>query len=562
MIDWLKKNKKKIIVSIILLIIFIFGLNYYLNNSQSNNFVIHEVDYQDLTYYLSETGVVKQGTDISISFNQLGRINQLLAKEGQNIESGQLLIALDDQSLTIEKQRAQESLKLAQADYQRLLAGSSSAELNYYQVALDNTITALDNAEALLADSIKEKQGLERQIKADQDKIYSEALRALSESVDAGLNSLVFISDIQKDYFPLGTQESLRLGDAKGLAVLQLLGVENANYWSSSALVREFGGVRGLVAEANMDSEINLILQQTIKAVSSVKQALDIISINKLTSADLTLVSTEKGLINKALTALNTQEQLIANHEIASENKIEAAERAVQAAQRQVNAAQGSYQLAKAQLELKEASPRSEDEALYLARIRQAETEIRLIDQRIQETQLKAPFAGRVVEVIKWPGEITQPGQPVLKLRPKTSFQIEVDLYEGDIAQVEVGQAVEVELVAFPNQIISGKIIFINPNDKLINNVVYYPILIELEESLVALKAGLTADVNIILEAKENVLTVPESAIKRDLNKNIVRVLEADGVIQEREVELGMKGAGFQIEILSGLAAGEKIIAR
>lgn len=125
-----------------------------------------------------------------------------------------------------------------------------------------------------------------------------------------------------------------------------------------------------------------------------------------------------------------------------------------------------------------------------------------------------------------------------------------------------MGQAVEVELVAFPNQIISGKIIFINPNDKLINNVVYYPILIELEESLVALKAGLTADVNIILEAKENVLTVPESAIKRDLNKNIVRVLEADGVIQEREVELGMKGAGFQIEILSGLAAGEKIIAR
>lgn len=562
MFKWLVKNKKKVSFSLLVAFIALLLLNQYLGSREENNFVVHEVDYQNLARSLSETGTVEQGQEVSLSFNQSGRIDQLLVYEGKDVEAGEPLVSLDRESLLIELERAQESLALAQADYQKLITGLSEEELRYYQTALENAEISLKNAQDSLIEAQDEKEEVEEKVLTERNGLYDAALSAARQSIDTGLNSLLFLVDIQQNYFAVGTHDALALSLARGQAAFSLLGAKDSLYWSKASLLSHFGGARQLVQEADSIDEIDLALAATIEALKDVKTALDAVNIAGFSSGDLSTLNNEKYSINAALASLSAQEQLISAHWVNSDILIKSAERAVQARERQTETAKGNYQLALAQWEMKSGSPRPEDEALYSARVGQARAEVKLVEKRLKEAVLRAPFRGRIVEILKREGEITQPGQIVVRLRPSASFQVEADIYEGDIGQIEVGQSVQIKLIAFPNVVLSGQVSFIDPSSRLINNVVYYPIKVDLDDSDHNLQAGLTADIKVLLESRENVLTIPESSLKTEGDKTFVRVLSDQKEVEEREVEVGMRGEGFWVEVISGLSAGEKVIVR
>lgn len=562
MFKWLVKNKKKVLFSLLAAFIVLLLLNQYLGSRKDNNFVVHEVEHQDLAQYLSETGTVKQGQEVLLSFNQTGRIDKLSVYEGKDVEAGEILISLDRESLLIELERAQESLALAQADYQKLMTGLSAEELRYYQATLENAEISLNNAQDSLIETQDKKEEVEKQVLAERDGLYDTALSAARQSIDTGLNSLLFLVDIQQDYFAVGTRDALALSMARGQAAFSLLGAENSIYWSKASLLSHFGGARQLVQEADSVDETDSALTATIEALKDVKTALDTVNIAGFSSSDLSTLNTEKASINTALASLSSQEQLINAHWVNSDVLIKSAERAIQAMERQVGTAKGSYQLALAQWEMKSGSPRLEDEILYSARVGQAQAGVKLAERRLEEAVLRAPFRGRVVEILKQEDEITQISQPVVRLRPLASFQIEADIYEGDIGQIEVGQDVQIKLIAFPDIILSGQVSFVDSSSQLINNVVYYPIKVDLDDSDHNIQAGLTADIKVLLESRENVLTVPESSLRTEEGKTFVRVLSDQKEVEEREVEAGMRGEGFRVEIISGLSAGEKVIVR
>ncbi len=562
MFKWLIKNKKKVLFSLLAAFIVLLLLNQYLGSRKDNNFVIHEVEHQDLAQYLSETGTVKQGQEVLLSFNQTGRIDKLSVYEGKDVEAGEILISLDRESLLIELERAQESLALAQADYQKLMTGLSAEELRYYQATLENAEISLNNAQDSLVETQDKKEEVEKQVLAERDGLYDTALSAARQSIDTGLNSLLFLVDIQQDYFAVGTRDALALSMARGRAAFSLLGAKDSIYWNKASLLSHFGGARQLVEEADGIDEIDSALTATIEALEDVKTALDTVNIAGFSSSDLSTLNTEKVSINTALASLSAQEQLINAHWVNSDVLIKSAERAIQAMERQVGTAKGNYQLALAQWEMKSGSPRLEDEILYSARVGQAQAGVKLAERRLEEAVLRAPFRGRVVEILKQEDEITQISQPVVRLRPLASFQIEADIYEGDIGQIEVGQDVQIELIAFPDIILSGQVSFVDSSSQLINNVVYYPIKVDLDDSGHNIQAGLTADIKVLLESRKNVLTVPESSLRTEEGKTFVRVLSDQKEVEEREVEVGMRGEGFRVEIISGLSAGEKVIVR
>ena len=72
---------------------------------------------------------------------------------------------------------------------------------------------------------------------------------------------------------------------------------------------------------------------------------------------------------------------------------------------------------------------------------------------------------------------------------------------------------------------------------------------------------GMTADVVIKTDLKENVLALPRDAIQRQNGKRIVEIFEA-GLIKEREIEIGIRGADNMEEIISGIKEGDKILIR
>ena len=73
------------------------------------------------------------------------------------------------------------------------------------------------------------------------------------------------------------------------------------------------------------------------------------------------------------------------------------------------------------------------------------------------------------------------------------------------------------------------------------------------------LREGLTVTVNILLEARDDVLLIPNSSITSQGKQSYVRVVSPDGTIEERVIEIGIGDFQFT-EVLGGLSEGEQIV--
>ncbi|KKK87420.1 hypothetical protein LCGC14_2753440 [marine sediment metagenome] len=124
---------------------------------------------------------------------------------------------------------------------------------------------------------------------------------------------------------------------------------------------------------------------------------------------------------------------------------------------------------------------------------------------------------------------------------------------------MNIGNPVNIILVAFPEQTLTGKVISIDPAEKIIDGVVYYEVSVSLDDLPEDVKPGMTADLIIRTDFKENVLTVPKKAVRKRNGKTIVQVLENKTII-EREIKIGLKGTNDLIEVISGIEQGEQVI--
>ena len=114
-------------------------------------------------------------------------------------------------------------------------------------------------------------------------------------------------------------------------------------------------------------------------------------------------------------------------------------------------------------------------------------------------------------------------------------------------------------MIAFPDEIFPGKVISINPAEELIENVVYYTATISFEAIPEGIRPGMTADLLIEIDSKENVLIIPEDAIVEKDGKSTVQIYQ-DEQIEEREIEIGLMGSDYMVEVISGLQEGEQVI--
>lgn len=101
-----------------------------------------------------------------------------------------------------------------------------------------------------------------------------------------------------------------------------------------------------------------------------------------------------------------------------------------------------------------------------------------------------------------------------------TKMQIETSVSEADIGKVKEGQTVEYTLDGYPDSIFYGKVTQVRLSPTTESNVVTYTVIIEVENEDGKLLPGMTANVSIITDKSENVLTVPNSALKFTIADN------------------------------------------
>jgi hypothetical protein len=221
--------------------------------------------------------------------------------------------------------------------------------------------------------------------------------------------------------------------------------------------------------------------------------------------------------------------------------------------------AENTLSLAKKEASLSTAPARSEEITKTNAAITQAEARIANIDARIADRSIVAPFFGTVTDVSIIKGE-TAPTISVITVLADNTFNLKARIPEIDITKIAINQPVNAIFDAKSNEILTGKIIYIAPVATQIDGVAYFETLIELDQTPSWLRAGLNADIDIVIKSRENVLRIPKRFVTTLPNGSQVVQKLNENKPATSSVEVLFAGNDGFMEI-EGLNEGDVIIA-
>jgi RND family efflux transporter MFP subunit len=500
-------NKKIILTTILIGLVIIFGIYQFFFKKEKSNFTLVTVSRGDIFQEVSESGIVKKGEEINLSFKNAGRIEKIYVKSGDEVETGQDLAKLDTSELLLQLKESQANLQVIQAE-----KANTEISLKNSQQNLEDTIAI---AEEKLANA------------------YRDALNTLDDAYLKIYNAYITVSFVKRTYFERGDQESIIVSDNKDRLGRNL---DQAKFYIDNA------------KKTLKNEDIDTALLKVNEALINTKDALELVRSaaeagaykDIVSSADRASLDTQKLNVNTANSNIVNAQQNISTIKINNIANINTAKSKVSEIENQLQESQ---------------------EGLYQAKIKQAEAKISLLGNQLQEAVLKSPTTGQITKIDKKEGEVVQPGQLVISFLPASPFKIKVDIYEEDVVKINIGNSVDITLTAFPDETLKGKVISIDPAEKLIEGVVYYETTIGFETVSDKIKPGMTADVVIKTNSKENSLIIPESAIEKKDGKTIVQVLKGKS-FEEREIEIGLQGSNDMVEVVSGLAEGERLVIK
>ncbi|HEX6927181.1 MAG TPA: efflux RND transporter periplasmic adaptor subunit [Longimicrobiaceae bacterium] len=210
----------------------------------------------------------------------------------------------------------------------------------------------------------------------------------------------------------------------------------------------------------------------------------------------------------------------------------------------------------------------------------QAELEVRTARERLEllksgriedsnvESVVRAPISGYILD------RTVEPGDPVV---PLTSYQegtvlmtmadMEHLVFRGTVDEIDVGRLkegmpVQVKIGALPDAKVTGRVARISLKATKEENATSFPVEIELDAAPdVKLRAGLSANAEVIINERKNVLAIPERLVTFEDGGAWVTVRRPDGTTERRAIRTGLSDA-MQVEVLEGLSEGEQVLEK
>lgn len=172
--------------------------------------------------------------------------------------------------------------------------------------------------------------------------------------------------------------------------------------------------------------------------------------------------------------------------------------------------AQAALDAARAQQALVPEGAPQEQKDLLAAQVAQAQAALEAAQTMLAEAALRAPFAGTVVAIAVEAGEVVGPGAPVVVLADLSEWRVEtLDLQEEDAARLRRGQRVRVKVAALPGETFDGVVERVALSASSYQGNVTYAVRIRLEETAAPLSWGMTAFVEIDVNAPLAVVAEP-----------------------------------------------------
>jgi len=188
-----------------------------------------------------------------------------------------------------------------------------------------------------------------------------------------------------------------------------------------------------------------------------------------------------------------------------------------------------------------------------------AKTRVQAAQATIKLASITAPFAGSVTEVNIKPGDQVSAGAPAFRLDDLSQLLVDVQVSEVDINRIQVGQDVTLSFDAILGKQYKGKVSEVSLVGTSNQGVVDFTVTVELMDADDAVKPGMTAAVNIVVEQLKNVLLVPNRAVRVLESNRVVYVLR-NGALEPLTITLGAS-SDTNSEVVSGdLKVGDQIV--
>ena len=186
-------------------------------------------------------------------------------------------------------------------------------------------------------------------------------------------------------------------------------------------------------------------------------------------------------------------------------------------------------------------------------------------EKNLSEASLVSPFSGIVTDIPDGvvPGVNVSPATNVFTIVNPYSVYFEVEVNELDIPRISIGQTVQIEIDAYPDEEIEGKVLNIGfASSTTSTGGTAYRVKVGLPKNDdLKLRLGMGGDADFVIDVKEEAILIPIAAVVEGVDSDFVWLVGEDGRVERREVEVGTSSID-EIEILSGLVEGDRIISQ
>lgn len=187
------------------------------------------------------------------------------------------------------------------------------------------------------------------------------------------------------------------------------------------------------------------------------------------------------------------------------------------------------------------------------------ETRIAAAQSALDMKQLTAPFKGTITEIYLKPADQIAPGTTAMRIDNLSWLEVDVQVSEVDINRIQIGQPVSLSFDAILDREYHGTVIEVARVGTVVQGVVQFNVTVELNDADEDVRPGMTAAVNIVVEQLDNVLLVPNRAVRLVNGKRVVYVLQ-DQQLETVQITLGAT-SDIESEVVDGeLRVGDLIV--
>ncbi|MCT4619958.1 MAG: efflux RND transporter periplasmic adaptor subunit [Marinisporobacter sp.] len=192
------------------------------------------------------------------------------------------------------------------------------------------------------------------------------------------------------------------------------------------------------------------------------------------------------------------------------------------------------------------------------AQAEQSKVSLENAKSKLSDAIVTAPISGFITSVEISKGEMASGGMPAVTIANLDTVLIETNISEHLINRVRTGDMVEILVKSASKKPLPGKIFALSPAPT--KNGLTYPMKITLENKDTLVKAGMFAEISIVSDRKENIITIPSDSVVVKEGKEVVFLVNNNQSIM-KEVSLGLDN-GKEVEVLDGLKVGDAIVIK